>query len=73
MKRLSPVTSYQSPVTAFLRHLCSSVFICGSKFFLFLQGATGLASPEARCTLHEARSSYAQHLNHKYSRPTRCC
>ena len=42
-------------------------------FAKFLQGATGLASPEARCTLHEARSSYAHHLNHKYSQPTRCC
>ena len=42
-------------------------------FAKFLQGATGLASPEARSTVHVARENYVQHLARRYSRPTRCC
>ena len=49
-------------------------------FAKFLKGATGITASEsllshrARVASRQSRgSSYAQHLAHKYSRPTRCC
>ena len=47
--------------------LCRRALTCGSNLFLFLRGATGLALRP------EAPGAYAAHLEHKYSRPTRCC
>lgn len=76
-------TGTAEALTSGVRNLCLSVFICGSKLFSWLRAVLDDDAYEqyvrrfphwSPATGHRSRTAfYLARLEHKYSRPSRCC